>query len=275
MKQILKYLIVVIIIILPLVSCEKVIDIELNNSEPALAIEAVLYKDSVCMVRLARTTNYFSLEAPEVVENASIRISEGQFSEELSYQGNGYYKGNTIIGTEEKIYEIEVLHDSMCYKSNSYMPKPTELLSVYYSKNNTKNPYNPYGETVFRITTSFRDDPDEDNFYLVRFTENDGGLLERYYLLTEYETNSGIMSIDENNVITFVENIFYEGGEVEVKVFSIDEGVHNYFLQLTDVLFWKRKVMPPAPYNPESNFDNDVLGYFAAWSYDSENILLE
>jgi hypothetical protein len=33
--------------------------------------------------------------------------------------------------------------------------------------------------------------------------------------------------------------------------------------------------MPPTPYNPKSNISNGALGYFAAWSYDSEKILLE
>jgi hypothetical protein len=69
--------------------------------------------------------------------------------------------------------------------------------------------------------------------------------------------------------------MFYGGGEAEVQVFSIDESVYNYFLQLNDVLYWKRRLMPPTPYNPKSNISNGALGYFAAWSYDSEKILLE
>jgi hypothetical protein len=69
--------------------------------------------------------------------------------------------------------------------------------------------------------------------------------------------------------------MFYEGGEAEVQVFSLDESVYNYFLQLNDILYWKRRVMPPTPYNPKSNISNGALGYFAAWAYDSRKIMLE
>jgi len=44
---------------------------------------------------------------------------------------------------------------------------------------------------------------------------------------------------------------------------------------LNDVLFWKRRFNPPATYNPVSNINNGALGYFAAWTYNSEKIILE
>ena len=73
----------------------------------------------------------------------------------------------------------------------------------------------------------------------------------------------------------FSESIFYEGGEIEIELFSIDEDIFNYFLQLSDILFWKNRVVPPTPYNPSSNISGGALGYFAAWSFDAKTILLE
>ena len=78
-----------------------------------------------------------------------------------------------------------------------------------------------------------------------------------------------------NDTIGFSESIFYEGGVVDVELLSVDHTIYSYFLQLNDILFWKRRVMPPTPYNPTSNFDNGALGYFAAWAIDKETIILE
>jgi hypothetical protein len=270
-----KYSLVAVIIFIILTSCEEVIDVDLNSANPAFVVEAIIYKDSVSLVRLTQTTSYFSLEEPGLIENASILISDGTSSEELNYTGNGYYAGNTIIGTEERIYEIEILHDGVIYEGISFMPLKTDIISISFNKSEEQSPLNPYGETVFTIKCEFRDDPDIDNYYMIRFITTDGALIERYYLLTENSSNSGSINNVDNNTIIFSESIFYDGGEVEVQLFSIDESVYNFFMQLTDVLFWKRRVISPTPYNPESNINNDALGYFAAWSYDSEAIILE
>lgn len=256
-----------------LASCEEVIVVDLNTANPAFVVEAFIYKDSVCLVHLTKTTSYFSMEDPGIIENASVKISDGTFFEELSYNGNGYYVGNTIIGTEGKSYEIEITHDGIIYKGISSMPVKTGLLAVRFGKDNSQNPLNPYGKTVFTLTCEFVDDPDTNNFYMIRFISN-GSLLERYYLLTENSSNSGNIT-KTNGIISFSESIFFDGGEADVQLLSIDKSVYEYFMQLSDIMFWKRRVMPPTPYNPKSNISNNALGYFAAWSIDSKKIILE
>ena len=268
-----KHFLGVITILTILASCEEVIDVDLNSSDPAFVVEAIIYKDSVCHVHLTRTTSYFSKEEPVFIEDAKINISDGSSSEELTYTENGYFNGTNIVGTEGRNYEIEIMHDAMIYKAVSYMPLKPEIISVSFSKSDSPGILNPYGEMVFTIKSEFIDNPHINNFYMIRFI-SDGTMLEKYYLLTEDITNSGSLE-KSNDTLSFTESIFYDGGKVEVQLFSIDESVYNYFMQLNDILFWKRRVMPPAQYNPASNINNGALGYFAAWSYDSEKIILE
>jgi hypothetical protein len=273
-KSFLRYFISAILSTIFLASCEEVIKVDLNSADPALVIEGIIEKDSLALVRLTKTTSYFSHEEPVIVENARIRIKDGMNTEDLEYTGNGYYKGDTIIGTEGIGYEVEVLHDGIKYTGSSYMPHKTEIQNIWYSKDNTPTILNPKGETVFTISFDFIDDPGKDNFYMVRFI-SDGELLEkRYFLFTENKTNGGSLGHDGNHY-TFAESIFFEGGEVRVEFLSVDEPVYDYFIQLDDVLFWKRRALPPTPYNPESNIDPSVLGYFAAWAGDFEQFNLE
>lgn len=269
-----KYLTVILPLLIIMLSCEEVIDIDLVYSDPVFVAEGRIFRDSVCQFRLSRTASYFSAEEPVYVDNAIISLSDGNSSEELVYTGNGFYRGNTITGTEGVSYQIEILYEGKVHRGSSYMPPGTEIISVRYSKSDDQSPVNPLGKTVFTITCDFADDPDNDNFYLIRIVDSNDSLLEKYYLLTENESNSGNIE-NINDTISFSESIFYEGGEVSVQLYSVDQQVYDYFTQLNDVLFWKRRVMPPTPYNPKSNIDNGVQGYFAAWSYDSETFVLE
>ena len=277
MKQ---YYFLILIIIIIFTSCEEVIDLNLNSSEPAFVAEAVIYKDSVSLVRLTRTVNYFSPEEPVLIEDANIRISDGYSTEVLTYAGNGYYSGETITGVEGRNYRIEIMHDGEVYEGITFMPDKTDIIKLAYSKSDAQSLFNPRGELTFTIKCDFFDDPFIDNFYMVRYILDGSALKGSYYLLTEDNAVNGSitkynLNTSDVDTIRFSELIFYQGGEAEVQVFSIEESVYNYFLQLNDILYWKRRLMPPASYNPESNIINGALGYFAAWTFDSKTITLE
>ncbi|TFH35623.1 MAG: DUF4249 family protein [Bacteroidia bacterium] len=269
-----SYLFGVLALFISLASCEEVIDVDLNYADPVFVAEARIYKDSVSVVRLSLTASYFSAEEPVYIDNATVTIKDGITSEVLVYTGNGYYNGSLIIGTEETLYEIEIMYNGKVYKGTSYMPAKTDLISSSFGKSDDPSTVNPFGKTVFTIDCVFADDPVSDNFYLIRIVDTRDKLIEKYYLLTEDQSNSGNIE-NVNDTIHFAESIFYDGGEVKVQLYSVDQQVYNYFMQLNDVLFWKRRVMPPTPYNPVSNIDNGVQGYFAAWAYDSETLILE
>lgn len=275
-----RYSLITVVVLISLISCEEVIEVDLNTSNPAFVVEAIIYKDSVSNVRLTSTTDYFSIEEADYIEDALIRVSDGILTEELVYKGNGFYVGNTVIGEEEKTYEIAIVHNGITYEGISLMPLKTNIISIGYAKSDAPSIFNSDGKTMFTIEFSFLDDPDKDNFYMIRYILDGEVLKDSYYLLTESSAVNGSLRILNNNstdndTIIFSEAIINEGGEAEVQIFSIAEEVYNYFVQLNDVLYWKRRLYPPAQYNPESNISNGVLGYFAAWSYDSKKILLE
>ncbi|MDX2415705.1 MAG: DUF4249 domain-containing protein [Bacteroidales bacterium] len=270
-----RYIYIIFTSLLILSSCEEVIEIDLNSASPELVIEATIYQDSVCIARLTRTVNYFSTEYPDFVEDATVSIQDGNISEELTYSGNGFYRGNLIIGTPGLSYEIVIEHNGTTYSASSSMPPETEITLLSYSKSNEQSILNPEGKTGFTISFSFIDDPLEDNFYMISYTEEGNMIERRYFMLTENSNNGGSLEYTDPDIFRFSEFIFYNGGIVDVKLFTMDESVYNYFFQLDDILFWKRRYLPPVPYNPLSNFSNGALGYFAAWNYDTETIVLE
>ena len=270
----LKRIHIISVILLLALSCEEVIDIDLRYTDPVLVVEAIISKDSVCSVQLTRTAEYFSPEEAEFVEDAVITISDGNLSEELVYKGKGYYKGSSVTGLEGSTYEIEIQQGGRTYKGTSSMPGEAEIISVHYSRSTEVSILNPSGDTVYTISCSFFDDPGIENYYMITFVAQDELLEERFFLMTENTANGG--SFDKTgDIINFAESIFCQGGEAEVRLYAIDKPVYDYYMQLDDILFWKRRYIPPVPYNPESNISNGALGYFAAWVVDSREIVLE
>lgn len=269
-----RYSLIILILMIFHSSCEKVIYIDLNSASPFFVSEAKLFKDSVTQVRLTYSTDYFSLSEPDIIEDAVIKVSNGVTSEELVYKGKGYYRGSLIIGKERGIYNLDISHEGKTYKSASTMPMSVEIASVSYNISNSQSILNPSGKTVLTVNCRFSDEPGEDNYYMIYFTANGRMIEERYFMLTEDNANGGSFS-NTNNIISFSESIFYDGDEVEVWLFSMDDPVYNYFYQLDDILFWKRRFLPPTPYNPISNISNGASGFFAAWDYDSVKIKIE
>lgn len=255
-------------------ACEEVIDIDLRYADPVLVVEGVIYRDSVCNVRLTRTAPYFSTLEEEIVTDAEIRISDGSSSELLTYTENGYYRGSSITGAVGITYEIEIQYEGETYRGISAMPDLTDIFSTIYNKSTQVSILNPEGQTVFTITSRFYDNPSADNYYMICYRSHGKLIEERFFMLTEDGANGGSFN-KENDMISFSESIFYDGGVVDVQLFTMDEPVFDYFTQLDDIMFWKRRYIPPVPYNPQSNISNGALGYFAAMCYDSETLVLE
>jgi hypothetical protein len=255
-------------------SCEKIINIDVSSSNPRFVAEATISKDSVCHARLSLTSDYFSYADTAIVENAVIRISDGVNNEELIYMGKGQFMGKSIRGVEGIKYELKIEYNGTSYVASSQMPAERQIISVYYFKTESQSVLNPYGKRMYTITCDFTDDPSEENYYMIWLTSGGRLISGCYYLLTEYSSNEGVLN-NLNDTINFSDSFFYDGGLIEFQLYSIDKPVYDYFIQMNDILFWKRRVIPPNPYNPVSNINNDALGYFAAWTVNSREIELE
>lgn len=253
-------------------SCEKVIDIDLNSSNPVLSVDAKLFEGSAAQVQLNYSTDYFYNEESSHAENAKVIItsSTGE-SEELTHSGAGLYIGENLIGEVDKSYSISIEDDDELYEANSDIIAPVEIYNVTFEKldfghpgpnnnNNNKDRYMP--------TFKFSDDPSITNYYLLRFWKNDT-LMEGNYTTLEdtYYT--------KNDTIEFpgFRNNFELSDKLTVKIFTISKEEEIYFNQLNDNM-GGGMMGSSTPYNPKSNFGPEVMGYFMAMSYDEYTIVV-
>ncbi|TRX71745.1 DUF4249 domain-containing protein [Carboxylicivirga sp. M1479] len=249
-------------------SCEEVIDIDLNDSDPKLSIDGKIEMGQTAQIQLSYTTDYFSEEAPNYETDAIVNIKElnGRV-ETLIHQGKGLYTGNIVIGREGFEYELEINVDDKTYLGKSSMLTPTEILNIEYLE------FDGFGgseeETEYQLQIVLKNNPLEENYYLLKYYIN-GSDKEDTYSVYSHE----FFPNEETIEFSPMRFIFTKDDVVTVKAYSIDEGTYDYYSQLDEIID-PHGGGSSTPFNPASNMGQDVLGYFRAWSFDQKTVQIE
>ncbi len=254
--------------IIVLSSCEKVIEIDLNSSNPVLVAEGQIVKDSTVWLKLSYTTDYFNNEAVVFEENATVVITDSNNNSEiLSYVGNGIYKSNLIVGEIGKNYTLDITTaNNECTAQSSLMP-PSEIYDIIVSESDMQRPGQQ--KTTYSLEIKFKDVSTADDYYMMKIFINDR--LDSYALVDDK-----IFLVGDTISYPLMRKEFYKNDKVAINLYSVDKNTYRYYSQLNDAI---SDGMGPGgsstPYNPTSNFGENVLGYFAAWSYVSDTIVVQ
>jgi hypothetical protein len=254
-----RILLTALIVVIILSACEEVIEIDLNSSEPVISAEGVMEKDSVAWLRLCYTTDYFKAEESEKIENAIVTIndSEGNF-ENLTHLGGGFYKGNTILGETNMEYTLTFSIEDYSTSASTVLYDPVEIYSLEFMPNEMPRPGE---EDSYTVTLKFSNTSAANEFNMVKFWTNGVEENALYYLVNdEYYAKGDTIEYSPFQLS------FEEDDELKIFVYSIDEDTYKYYSQLND-LNGGRMGASSTPYNPQSNFGDEVMGYFPAWSF--------
>lgn len=246
-------------------SCEKVIDLDLNVANPKPVFESYIEEDSTCYVLATLTSSYYDNSTSEYITNASISIDDGNGNTEtLAYEGDGIYRGSSIIGTVGNTYSLQINWEGNSYSANSTMPPMIPIDSfTTQSVADFFGGAGPGGEApTYWVYANYTDPASVENFYAVRTTYWDS--VESKYT-TDY-------SIDDDNVSDGIStrafttfNRFEAGDTLSCELASIDYPTWLYFKTIQDALSGAG-ISSAAPGNPTTNIEGGALGYFGAWS---------
>lgn len=244
-------------------SCEKVIDVDLNNANPKPVFEAYMENDSTCYVKATWTSSYYDNSPSPIISNATISISDQNGNvENLAYIGNGIYRGNSVIGTIGRTYTLSVNLDGNNYTASSYMNPLTPIdsfsilpASGFFGGGGQNQP------PKFFVFVNYTDSVNYQNFYAVQTNYNDTlGKAVTDYRIADDALSDGIST---RSFTSFYR--FESGDTVSVQLASIDYATHLYFKTLEDAISGAG-FASAAPANPTTNFSGGALGYFGAWS---------
>lgn len=246
--------------LLALSACQEVIDVDLNDAEPNLVVEAFVDNSAgPHTVLLTQTTSFFTPESPKGITGASITVTDdtGE-SHPYTEVSDGLYSAS-FEGIPGRTYTIKILANGVTYTGSSLMKLPVTLDSLTFTPSGGFGGPPPDGPPRFLPFVHFGDPADEENFYRVREISEDSDRDGRIYTLDDVATNG--------NTVTFplFANSQEAGKEITIELWHLDEVSFNYFDQLNDLVN-SGPFNSGTPANPDNNLDNNALGFFAAVS---------
>ncbi len=249
--QIVKYSIL-FAALLCLASCEKVVQLDLNNSVPSVVIQGNIYdQPGPYYIRISKSVNFDESSTYPPVTGARVEITDNfSQTEVLSEPIPGTYVTSKLRGFQGRTYSLSVKTDNVTFKSSSTMPFAVRIDSISFNV----SPFS--GEKV--TTIRFNDPPVTINYYRIVYYIN-SVLQKEFYTLDDDLFQGAMVRFGLQSRGSEIK--LAKGDKVTIWLESIDKGVYEYF-RTTGM----ESGQSTSPANPVSNISNGALGYFNACS---------
>ncbi len=202
-------------------SCEEVVNIDLEESEPRLVIEAsiVWFKGTPGneqSIKLSETSPFYEEEVIPV-ENASVKII-AQDGEEFvfTYALNGNYVNTDFDPVLNQSYQLEILYEDQIYTASESLLPVTPIDYVEQTESGG------FSGTDIEIKAYYTDPAEQENYYLFKF-RNDDLSLEIYE--DEFTNGNQIFGYYSNDDITADDLI-------EIQIQGISKSYYEYLFIL-------------------------------------------
>jgi hypothetical protein len=243
-------------------SCEKVITVDLNDSDPQIVIEGTVNNQAgPYEVRVSKTRNFNENIPFYGISGALVIISDnsGQV-DTLTEIFTGIYKTTSLTGVSGNIYYLKVDVENKSYFAASFLPYSVNFDSLYTETSVF------FGETQTYAVPKYRDTPGIRNFYrFVEFVNNNR--TNRIFIQNDINRDGSILTQPLRS-----EDDILAGDTVTIEMMCIDEPVYNYFLSLLNNV--EGGLNEGTPANPLTNIAGSKLGYFSAYSIQTKSIIV-
>lgn len=256
MKSNFIYLIVLLMFLCG--SCEKVIDINLDDSDPRIVIEGeITAAKGPYTVRVSESKNFddensFPGRSDAVV---SIKDLNTGISETLKYSGSGNYQTSILQGTGGHSYQLTVVLSGKTYTASSSIPLRGVRIDQLYASGSFLN-----NEDIFMVPV-FTDPVGKGNYYRLRQWLN-GTIIKGSFVRSDEAADGHTFdgelwySTDPEDGNPQIRN----GDVMTVELQCVDRGVYDYFRTLETTIAQDAST----PSNPLSNISGGAIGVFNA-----------
>lgn len=247
-----------------LYSCQKVIDVDLNEAEPRVVVEAEINdQPGPYYVALSRTVNFDETNVFPPVTGATVVLSDNAGnSETLTEEQPGLYRTNSITGTPGRTYTLQITSSGTTYTAVSTMPQPVKLDSL-----NLQSAI--FRDSVKNVHAYFTDLKGTENWYRLVQIFNDN-VSENINVTNDVLQDGHVF---DAMLFTPDDHRLRRGDSVTVILQTIDKNVFDYFRTLGQVTGGGDPGATPG--NPLTNFNNGALGYFSAHAQDRKYIIIK
>lgn len=248
------YILTLSLILVSLSSCQKVIDISVNDAAQKYVIEAELLSDtSLATVRITKTRNLKDDNTFEFGTGAVVTISDSLGNKvTLHENAPGYYNSQDLRGVSGRSYTLSISIDGQQFCSLSRIPRRVEFDSIQLDSTTF------FGQKNYALIPALTDPPMERNYY--RFILHYNDTLAKDIIVGDDSFADGLRN--KRPIFTQVE--LKNGYRVALDMECIDAEMYNYWLALA---MMQQGSGAQTPTNPPSNIKGGALGYFSAHTW--------
>lgn len=246
-------------------SCQKVIDLKVNDTEPKLVIEAKYdaIKEEV-LVKISKSINVFSADGFPAIVGANVEIiDKNGISTPLLDQGDGSYLLENYIPIYNSQYTMKVVVEGTTYSSKDTLVPIVSLdsLNTLYQEKSF------IFEEGYVVSLHFKD-PSGSNYYRVTQTLN-GEYQEE--IGDQLLFNDGVTDNDYHSIPIYWK-VFQAKDTVQIQMISYSKQSYTYFIGLFDAVSGSE--FSTAPANPASSWSPNCLGNFTTFGYSTDSIIV-
>ena len=261
--------------IISLISCEDVVDIDLETTEPKLVIDASLKWQKGTLgneqtIKLTTTTGFYENTIP-FVTGATVFITNGNndIFNFVEIPNSGEYFCSNFVPEINQNYTLTVIVDGETYTA-------FETLQVVPTINSVEqNDEGGFTGDEIEVKFFYDDFPIDDNFYLIQFNTSISSLPEYDVISDEFFQGNQMFGLYTNEDLE-------AGNEVTFTLHGISETYYNYMNILLGVAATNGGSpfqTPPATVRGniinQTNFDNYALGFFRLSETDTMTYTVE
>jgi hypothetical protein len=260
-----KYL-ALILGIIAVTSCQKSIDIDLNEADPVVVIEAnYTAEDSTVRVIITETSNFFSGDEEPTIDNAVVTITnQAGVSEQVPFIADGQYTLENYIPEFGTTYTMTVLANGVTYTATCDMLTAIDQQPIIYDS----IPPGPFsGDGGYVVALTYQDPPAQGDYSSAHITRNG----KRLKKLNDIVLNDDQLTNGNLVIRPLFVKLFDSGDTVEIELRTINEKVHDYYQELISLT----DPNSAAPANPNYQWENRALGFFSAHSSSRQSVIIQ
>lgn len=272
--KITTFIIFLILILFSFVSCEDVVNVDLETSNPRLVIEAsILWQKGTSgneqKIKLTTTTDYYSNVIP-VVSGATIFITDSSNTYTFyENPGTGEYFCGNFNPVINATYVLTVIVNGEIYTATETLKA---VPSIDYAEQDV---FNGFGGEEIEVKFFFQDNGAEENYYLAKFTSNFNLLPEYDYFDDEFTQGNQMFSL-------YINEDMKANDELNFTLYGVSERYYNYMSILLNVAGGNGGnpfSSPPATvrgnFVNQTNSDNFAFGYFNLSEIDTTTYIIQ
>lgn len=261
-----KHFILFSLLIIGFVSCQKVIDVDLNDAEQKVVIVAKYSgNDSTVKVNISLTSSYFDSDPVPVINDAIVTIYDhlGNASN-IPFSNDGEYILNNYIPILNSTYTITVSYNNTIYTATCDLNPLVPLDPITYDS----IPPGIFTESGgYIVYLNFYDPISVVNYYEIVLVKN-GKIKDK---LNQIYTQDDLLTDGNFVQRPLFGRYFNLNDTVGMELRTIDKQVYNYLNEAAETVSNQNAASPG---NPEPFWDNGALGYFSAYSSSFQEVIV-